>query len=304
MKPITLSHEILQTLREKFNNDDIPRQPKNIQTLLGKVFAMDCIDLLAMLPDESVDMIMTDEPYGITSSIIAFHSRKPMITDFTWDGDMPAHLILPWVYEAARVLKPGGVLLCCGISSWNTTFEDVCVDAGLDFKCNDVWIKTNPTTRMRHGGFRSAHEMVWIASKGPMSKRMKKSKQQELLNWTWEVECPECNTTFPAVYSQRYSLSDEEWTQRVWEPTFHSGPSKHHHHRAGHPTAKPDWLAARYLHMLSDESDIIVDPFAGEGTFPLMAKKMNRQFIANDSDEKWKDVIESKLSAFQESFVV
>lgn len=302
-KPITTDRGLLGNLRDEFR---LPwPEFASIDDLVNKIYTMDCIELLRSLPGESIDMIFTDEPYGITSSIISFRQRKAMVTAFEWDGDLPAHLTIPWVYEAGRVLKPGGVLICCGIASWSTTFEDICTDAGLDFRCNDVWLKSNPPTRVRHGGFRSAHEMIWIASKGSLNKRMKKGKQQELLNWTIETECPNCEISFPVVYSLQYSLREEEWIKNFdsWSPMTHFGPFKHHTRRHGHPTAKPDWLAARYIHMLSEEGEIILDPFMGEGTFVLMARRMGRRYIGGDIDERWSGLVMEKMEAFQESAI-
>ncbi len=307
MKPIITNPDIIQALDDMYM--ERRRMPEvipvyDIADLLDTVHEVDALDLLAMLPDESIDLIFTDEPYGITSSILAFYSRKPMVTDFDFDDDLPAHLTIPWVQDAYRVLKPDSALVCTGISSWNTSFEDICNHVGFEFKCNDVWCKTNATTRLRPGGFRSAHEMIWIASKGTISKRMGKIRQQELLNWTWEASCPNCQITFPVVYSNNYSLEDVEWSKAVdWTPEFLAGPSKHHGKRSGHRTAKPDWLAARYIDMLSKPGDIILDMFMGEGTFPLMAKRMGRHFIAGDIDAEWFEVVKEKLDSFQGSVI-
>ena len=56
----------------------------------------DCLDVLRTLPDNSVDSVVTDPPYGL-----AFMNKK-------WDYDVPSHEI--WA-ECLRVLKPGGHLL-------------------------------------------------------------------------------------------------------------------------------------------------------------------------------------------------
>lgn len=59
----------------------------------------DCLELLATLPDNSVDSIVTDPPYGLS-----FMGKK-------WDYDVPKVEI--WE-ECLRVLKPGlNLLLTC-----------------------------------------------------------------------------------------------------------------------------------------------------------------------------------------------
>ena len=56
----------------------------------------DCLDRLREIPDNSVDSIVTDPPYGLS-----FMGKK-------WDYDVPA--VEVWA-ECLRVLKPGGHLL-------------------------------------------------------------------------------------------------------------------------------------------------------------------------------------------------
>lgn len=56
----------------------------------------DCLDVLRTLPDNSVDSVVTDPPYGLS-----FMGKK-------WDYDVPASEV--WA-ECLRVLKPGGHLL-------------------------------------------------------------------------------------------------------------------------------------------------------------------------------------------------
>jgi DNA modification methylase len=224
-----------------------------------------------------------------------------MVTEFDFDGDLPAHLVIPWVYESARILKPGGAIVNCGIAGWAGSYEDITVDAGLDFKANIVWLKTNAPPRVRHGGFRSAHEMIWISSKGSLNKRMKKVRQQGLLNWQLETQCPNCQLHFPAVYSKQYGLNEEEWTA-------HLAPYKSHRDRAGHPTEKPDWIAIKYIDMLTQEGDLVVDPFMGSGWALTNAARMGRRYAGTDTGSRddgtpWPDIVRQKLDNLQSSFV-
>lgn len=60
------------------------------------ILNLDCRHGLAMLPDNSVDAIVCDPPYGLR-----FMGKK-------WDYDVPGVDI--WV-ECLRVLKPGGLIV-------------------------------------------------------------------------------------------------------------------------------------------------------------------------------------------------
>ena len=59
----------------------------------------DCLERLKELPDNSVDAVVTDPPYGLS-----FMGKK-------WDCDVPSVNI--WI-EVIRVLKPGGHMLSFG----------------------------------------------------------------------------------------------------------------------------------------------------------------------------------------------
>ncbi len=85
----------------------------------------DCLEILKTMPDNSVDSVVTDPPYGIS-----FMSKK-------WDYDIPN--IDVWV-EVLRVLKPGGHLLCFG---GTRTFHRVAVsieDAGFKIRDTIMWV--------------------------------------------------------------------------------------------------------------------------------------------------------------------
>jgi DNA modification methylase len=90
-----------------------------------KVFNDDCLNVLREMPDNSVDSIVTDPPYGIS-----FMAKK-------WDYDVPS--VKVWK-EAIRVLKPGGhALIACGT---RTQHRMVCniEDAGFEIRDVVSWI--------------------------------------------------------------------------------------------------------------------------------------------------------------------
>ncbi|QIW86669.1 DNA methyltransferase [Klebsiella phage LASTA] len=84
-----------------------------------------CEDVLKTLPDNSIDAIVTDPPYGLS-----FMNHK-------WDYDVPT--VEQW-QECLRVLKPGGHLLAFGGSR---TYHRLVVnveDAGFEIRDQILWI--------------------------------------------------------------------------------------------------------------------------------------------------------------------
>ncbi len=89
--------------------------------------AGDCREVLASLPDDSVDAVVTDPPYEL-----GFMGKK-------WDGTGIAYDVAMWA-EVLRVLKPGGHLLSFG--GTRTWHRMACAveDAGFEMRDSIAWL--------------------------------------------------------------------------------------------------------------------------------------------------------------------
>lgn len=84
-----------------------------------------CLELLRMLPDNSVDSIVTDPPYGLS-----FMGKK-------WDYDVPSVEI--WA-ECLRVLKPGGHMLAFAGTRTQHRMAVRIEDAGFEIRDMIAWV--------------------------------------------------------------------------------------------------------------------------------------------------------------------
>jgi len=293
---ITTNPVILGALREKF----LLNEHKEFNPGVDRVEQMDAVDLLAGIPDKSVDMVLTDELFGAAKTLIEVAGRNSplMDTDFGWDGDVPSCMTMPWVLEAARVLKPGGCLLNCGFSEWTTLFKDVCLNAGLYWKATIHVVITNPRPQARKKNFRSGHFDMWWVSKG-VPKTFNFGEQQEMRNWVATNICPNCSAEVPVVLSNRYDVP--QWIFNlnsipgIWAE---AGPLTHAIGKR-HPCQKQDWLALKYIQIFSNPGDIIVDPFGGSGWAAVNAARLGRHYITGDTDPEWVEVMRQKLKYVQ-----
>jgi DNA modification methylase len=85
----------------------------------------DCLELLRTLPDNSVDAVVTDPPYGLS-----FMGKK-------WDYDVPSEDI--W-RECLRVLKPGGHLLAFAGTRTQHRMAVRIEDAGFEIRDMIAWV--------------------------------------------------------------------------------------------------------------------------------------------------------------------
>ena len=121
---------------------------------LNKIYQGDCLDVLPTLPDNSVDSIVTDPPYHLTSIVKRFGKENSAPAKFgtdgvfkrastgfmgkTWDGGDIAFNVDMWK-ECLRVLKPGGHLLSF---SGTRTYHRMAVaieDAGFEVRNQLCW---------------------------------------------------------------------------------------------------------------------------------------------------------------------
>src|SRR5690625_2335480 len=89
------------------------------------VYHGDCIDVMRNMPENSVDAIVTDPPYGL-----GFMGAK-------WDALPPGK---DWAEECLRVLKPGGHLLAFGgTRTWHRLAVAI-EDAGFEIRDSVMWL--------------------------------------------------------------------------------------------------------------------------------------------------------------------
>lgn len=125
------------------------------------LYNADCRDVLASLPDNSVDSIVTDPPYEL-----GFMGKG-------WDSTGIAYDVAMW-REALRVLKPGGHLLSFGGSRTYHRMACAIEDAGFEIRDQVMWIYGSgfPKSHNLEGDWdgwgtalKPAHEPIVVARK-------------------------------------------------------------------------------------------------------------------------------------------
>lgn len=117
--------------------------------LAPKVVHGDCIEIMRMLPDNSVDSIVTDPPYGL-----GFMGKA-------WDKLPPGK---EWAVECLRVLKPGGHLLAFGgTRTWHRLAVAV-EDAGFEIRDSIAWMYGSGFPKHR-AALKPAFEPIVMARK-------------------------------------------------------------------------------------------------------------------------------------------
>ena len=216
----------------------------------------DCLEVLQSIPDQSVDMIWTDPPYGHSNgdgdflaarAEIMKDGRATTASVIQNDGaDDMRRVVDGMLAQAARVLRHDCCCCCCcGGGGPRPTFawlaERMDRD-GLEFFHSVIWDKRNPGVGWR---YRRQHEMVMVAH-----------RKGGRLSWSGEVDA------LPNIYAEA-------------KPKDNS-----------HPNVKPAGLIRRFIQAHTRAGDIVLDPFMGSGTTGAVAVGIGRSFVGVEIDEK------------------
>jgi DNA modification methylase len=212
----------------------------------------DARGLIKTIPDQSVDLILTDPPYNLnpySRGNIKFAQRKALNNDVaSWDqADFDPE---EWLADFRRILKPTGNLFAftCynAIGRWHASF-----DPAFDTFHLMVWHKTNPPPKIRKTSFLNSCE--WIVCVWNRGHTWNFLSQKEMHNF---IETPLCMGK-----------------ERTKNPV--------------HPTQKPLRVLRHIISIASNPGDLVFDPFMGVGSTGVAALELNRRFAGFEIEENY-----------------
>ena len=226
---------------------------------VNQVYCMEALELLARLPDNSVDLVLTDPPYGHNNNNgDLIHRREFALGQLPSgvsnprpipnDGIEANDLFKACLVEYKRILKPGSCCCCCccgGGPDPQFARWSLWMDECLEFKQMVVWDK-GPMGMGWH--YRRSYETVLVGI-----------KRGAACKWYDETKAIE-NIIRPGMLSVNKIIPMAE----------------------NHPTEKPIDLMEFFIRLHTKPGDIVLDPFAGSGTTAVAARNLGRRFIAAD----------------------
>jgi site-specific DNA-methyltransferase (adenine-specific) len=239
-----------------------------------RIYQGDCLDVMAAMPGESVDLIFADPPYFLSNNGITCHAGKMVsVNKGVWDksrgADANHEFNRAWLVACQRLLKPNG-------SIWVSGTSHVIHSVGfamqqLEFKLlNDIsWVKPNPPPNLSCRYFTHATEtIIWAA---------KNRKSRHTFN-----------------YKLMKEQNGGKQMKSVWQILPPGGEEK----RFGkHPAQKPIALVERVIRASSKEGDLVLDPFMGGGTTAVAATRCSRTVLGIERDEGFISTTLSRIAA-------
>ncbi len=239
-----------------------------------------CLDVLAKIKENSVDMIFADPPYNLSNGGFTLHAGKRVSVDKgNWDksrgfeDDYDFHY--KWLEACKRVLKPNGTLWVSG--TYHSIYQCGHALQSLGYHIlNDIaWFKPNASPNLSCRFFTASHETLIWARKDKKAKHTFNYSLMKNGDWSGDfIKKP--NTQMRSVWAIN--------TPRPSEKVF-----------GKHPTQKPVELLRRIILASTNERAIIIDPFTGSSTTGIVSRSLNRQFIGIDTEKKYLDVSIKRL---------
>lgn len=219
----------------------------------------DCLELMKDIPDGSVDLILTDPPFGTTKC--------------SWDSVIPFE---PMWNELERIIKPNGAIALFSAQPFTAVLA--CSNLKL-FRYEWIWEKQNAT------GFLNAkkqplrsHENILIFYKSQPTYNPQKTFGHERKTAKKKVISSE-------HYGKQLSVKDYDSTERYPRSVqvFSSDKQK----QALHPTQKPVALLEYLIKTYTQEGETVLDFTAGSMSTAIACINTNRKGIMIEEDDHY-----------------
>lgn len=234
---------------------------------LNTIYCGDAFELLKKVQNESVDLIVCDGPYGTTQNE---WDKIPSIQEFN----------LELIKCFTPKLKDGGALYLFG--------KPNCIDfidyrPSLNLRSKIVWYQPS---RLAQGRIKYTNNYdiicYFIKGKRPRCYNLDAIRVAQLVELEHRHRCERVPSVLNGKFGKTKFNNKGKNPGDVWgdikQLTYKS--KELIYRKALHTIQKPEKLIERIVLASSSPGDLVLDPFAGVGTCPVVCKRNSRNFVA------------------------
>ena len=233
---------------------------------------MDCLEGMKLIPDESVDMILCDLPYGTTAC--------------KWDTVIPLE---PLWEQYNRIIKPNGAIALFGAQP----FTAVLVASNIkNYKHHWIWMKNRGTGFQvaKYRPMMQTEDVVVFCKRG---NTLNYNPQMIPLDKPYKgTGAKSTNGSNPIAH---FNKIEKEYTHKY--PTNVINCAKVS--KPQHPTQKPVALLEYLIRTYTNEGEIVLDNCMGSGTTGVACINTGRDFIGIELDKGYFKIAQERIQAAQ-----
>ena len=246
-----------------------------------KLINGDCLKVLPTLADKSIDLILTDPPYGTTQC--------------KWDSIIPFE---PMWKELKRVIKDNGCIALFGTEPFSSYLRTSNTEW---YKYDWVWNK-NSSTGFMNAKLRPMNtiELISIFSNG----RTAPNKISNMIYYPQgliEHNKIAKSGNKPNKENSKYRENSSPANKGGYVQQYTNYPRNYlefaYQKKAVHPTQKPVALLKYLIKTYTNENDTVLDFTMGSGSTGVAAKNLNREFIGIELDKTYFDIAKNRIES-------
>lgn len=276
------------TNNENSASSKVPHRIEEISLKNNQIYTGDSHELLDEIPDSSVDLIVCDGPYGVTSNE---WDRISSIQEFN----------LRLIERFSRVLKSGGTLYLFG--------KHDCIDfvdyrKFLNLKSRIVWYQPSRLAQGRIN-YTNNYDIICHFVKGQKAStfNLDDIRVPQLVELEHRLRCEKVPSVTNGAYGKTKFNEDGKNPGDVWgdikQLTY---KSKELVSRSVLNTIqKPLKLIERLVKASSNIGDLVLDPFCGVGTTLIACQALDRNFIGFEQNPEFVAAANSRLRCAEEA---
>jgi len=251
---------------------------------VDRIVCGDCLDVMPIIHDKSVDLTVTSPPYDNLRTYNG-HSQ------FDFEGISK---------ELFRVTKLGGVVVwvvgdaTINGSETGTSFRQALYFKEIGFNLHDTMIYRTNKPPMNDPRYQQSFEYMFIFSKGkPNAVTLIQEKCSKYGSKATRYQGHRDKDGAFKERGGRVTTGQFKPRENIWY--FYNGRGIDDTKAFQHPARFPEALAHDHIMSWSNPGHVILDPMCGSGTTCKMAKQLNRHFIGIEINSDYCKIAEGRL---------
>jgi site-specific DNA-methyltransferase (adenine-specific) len=229
---------------------------------INKTYFGDCLEVMKLIDDATIDLIICDLPYGVTKN--------------KWDSVIDLKKL--WG-EYERIIKTNGAIVLFGQDKFSARLM---LSNEKLHRYNLIWQKTTPTGYLnaKRMPLRCHEDILVFYKKLPVYNPQKTTGHERKVSTAHHKRGSKKTTNYG-----EHRLTTYDSTERYPKSVLKFATDKQK--VALHPTQKPLALMEYLIATYSNEGEIVLDNCAGSGTTGLAAKNLRRNYIMIENNETY-----------------